>query len=774
MIEKLRENKKIWLIIAAAEILLMCLAGFFYSRREPVDISFTQDDLLYDSGEPGFYIDTTTGSQVSSPEFTLPRGMYTVTIQYEYEGLAVMNISYTDGRLVPNLSGDIQTTTSGVSVCDFKVNYGDRPMKVNGRMRGDAWDGCYLLIREIHITDSPVAMRNFLFQIALGIFILDLLLLLVLYRERLTQDKTKWREAKILILLIAFSSIPLLVDYIPAESHDIAFHLMRIEGVREGLQRGMFPVRIQPNWLGGHGYATSIFYGDLFLYIPAIIRMFGVPIQTCYQFYILLVNTATVFASYYCFSRMSNRRTGMLCAMLYTLNIYRLTCLYTRAAVGEYTAMIFLPILLYGFWKVYTKPEGSKEHGKSWLTIAFGFTGLVLTHMITCEIAALFTVLLCVVLWKKTFHKKTFLTLAKAAVALLLLNLWFLVPFLDYMQSGVYLLNASDSYTAFRIDERASFPAQLLVNAYDVTGDSTRHEVGMIDEMPQTPGVALLLVLAAWFILCAGEKNKEKEEKKQERLCVAFCLLSLLLTTYLVPFAQLVEIFPLLQLPARSIQFPWRFLSIAGIFLVWLACILFGRQEGNEKKRNLLKIGICAVACWQALTFMSEVLRDNGVLRTYQMGNMSSFEIGGGEYLPVGYDLDDYVEALTYDPAKITITEWTREEKRISVQVSNLTGEVQQVEVPYLYYKGYTAEDEGGNQLAITSGASGRISVSIPAGYQGGFTVAFHEPWYWRVSEMISLLTLLLILALSVRGTRIGNWSVVREKKHEPVIEENA
>ena len=393
MAERLRKNKKIWLVIAAMEILLVCLAGFLYSRREPVELSFTQDDLVYDSGEPGFYIDT-TGGRITTPEFTLPKGMYTVTIQYEYEGPAIMNVSYTDGRMVPELSGDIQTRSSGMSTCDFKVRYGNRPMQVNGRLRGDAWEGCYLLVRGITITDSPVALINFLFQVVVMILALDLLLLLVLYHTRLTQNREKWREAKQLALLILFGSIPLFIDYIPWGAHDISFHLMRIEGIREGLQSGMFPVRIQPGWLNGHGYAVSVFYGDLFLYIPAILRMFGISIQTCYQLYVLLVNAATVLISYFCFSRMSDKRTGMFCAALYSLNIYRLTCLYNRAAVGEYTAMIFLPLLLYGFWNVYTMDEESEEHRNSWLTIALGFTGLVLTHMITCEIAALFIIVI--------------------------------------------------------------------------------------------------------------------------------------------------------------------------------------------------------------------------------------------------------------------------------------------------------------------------------------------------------------------------------------------
>lgn len=152
---------------------------------------------------------------------------------------------------------------------------------------------------------------------------------------------------------------------------------------------------------------------------------------------------------------------------------------------------------------------------------------------------------------------------------------------------------------------------------------------------------------------------------------------------------------------------------------------------------------------------MSSVLREDGASRIYQMGNMSTLEIGGGEYLPVGYQTEDYVDDLTYDPEKVMVSEWSRQERQIRVEAVNLTGEVQQVEVPYLYYKGYTAEDEAGGRLLIVTGASGRISVSLPAGYQGSFTVGFHEPWYWRVCEGISLLMLVLILACSMKKFEI-------------------
>lgn len=756
MAERLRKNKKIWLVIAAMEILLVCLAGFLYSRREPVELSFTQDELVYDSGEPGFYIDT-TGSRITTPEFTLPRGMYTVTIQYEYEGPVVMNVSYTDGRLVPDFSGDIQTRSSGTSVCDFKNRYDNRPMQVRGRLRGDAWEGCYLLVQGITITNSPLALRNFLFQFVTVLLMIDAVCLFFLYKDRWKLTEESAKIGKALFLLALFTSIPLLVDYLPGSSHDLGFHLMRIEGIKEGLQSGMLPVKIQPNWLGGHGYAASVFYGDLFLYIPAVLRMFGVSIQSSYQFYVLLVNIFTVFASYYCFSKMSaSPKVGLFCSAVFSLNIYRLICLYNRSAVGEYTAMAFLPIILYGFWKVYTKPEDSEEHRKSWITIALGYTGVFLSHMISCEMVALFTIILCVVLWKRTFRKKTFVTLAKAAISIILLNLWFIVPLLDYLQSGTYILNDPDGYAAYRLEERASFVAQLFMNIYDAVALSASHSAGVVGDMPQTPGIAAWLLVVIWMIFYAGRKGREKSEKKAEWLCVGFCLLAVFLATDLMPYSLFARLSSIFEFPERSLQYPWRFLSVAAVFFAWLGCILMGKRSMERKKRYVFAAVVGGVACWQALTFMSMILQNSEPLRIYQEGNLSTFEVGGGEYLPLDSNTEDYIEALTYQAESIQVTEWKREGNKILVGLKNISQDAQQVEVPLLYYKGYTAEDEAGNRMEIIPGKSGRVSVSVPAGFDGRFSVEFREPWYWRITEAVSLVMFFVVVCCGLHDSPIA------------------
>ena len=111
------------------------------------------------------------------------------------------------------------------------------------------------------------------------------------------------------------------------------------------------------------------------------------------------------------------------------MNIYRLTCIYTRAAVGEYTAMTFMPLVLYGLWKLYTLPEDTEEYKNSWFTIAAGCTGIFLSHMITTEITALFVIISAVIMWRKLFRKKAIMTILKSITAVVLLNLWFFGSF---------------------------------------------------------------------------------------------------------------------------------------------------------------------------------------------------------------------------------------------------------------------------------------------------------------------------------------------------------
>ena len=335
---KVNLTKKVWFGIVVIELLLLAGATFVYSKRETVTLDYTQDDMRYDNGESGFYLDSSYDYQyIKSPQIILPKGMYTFTVEYECANRVVtrLAVQYEDSLLDADVAGYISLTDSNIVSCDFQVKYADRPIMIKARLSGDAAEEDYLLIRNVTIVSAESAMRNFAFRIARFFLLVDVFLFWYTAKERLFATEESKTYFKALWLMVLFLCIPLMVNYLFENgAQDLKFHLTRIEGIKEGLLNGAFPVKIQPFWLNDHGYATSVFYGDVFLYAPALLRIMGVSIQGAYKFYIFLMNTITVFLSCHCFSKMSNRRIGLLCAVVYSSNIYRLNDIYTIAAVG--------------------------------------------------------------------------------------------------------------------------------------------------------------------------------------------------------------------------------------------------------------------------------------------------------------------------------------------------------------------------------------------------------------------------------------------------------
>lgn len=754
MLRKIHFSKKFWLCIIIFELVFLGTVFYILHQRSPVELIYTQDDLAYDSGEAGFYLDTSYSEKyIFTPEFTLPRGFYTLEAECESRGSTRIEVVYLDGQVNSNVSDVINLSDFPNISCEFRVGYGNGMMQVRGRMAGDAAEGDYILIRNIRIVSSPITVINTLFYIVVLFLVLDILLLGICYKEHISVSEETKTHIKILIVLIVVISIPLMVDYLFNGAHDLRFHLTRIEGIKEELLNGNFPVKMQTYWLHGHGYPVSIFYGDVLLYIPAILRCFGVSIQAAYQYYVLMINIGTVFISYYCFSKMHNAKTGLICTIVFSLNIFRLYDVYTRAAVGEYTAMMFMPLVLYGMWCIYMLPEESKEHGRSWIPLTIGCVGIFLSHILSTEMTAFFMILTALILWKKTFRKKTFIVLMKSAVLTLLLTIWFLVPFLDYMMSGTYVINDISRYSPYKLESRGTFPAQLFMNRYSVMQGSTGAITGVADDMPLTVGLASMLVLAGWFVFCFG-KERDKTEKKEEYLAVFLSVLCLGMTLYFFPYTFIADKFPIVEMVVNSLQFSWRLYAVAGILLAWLLCIVLRKEWLTKKKKQVFAGVLVFIAFWQGISYMSDLLNEAVVFRVFQNGGLSTMDIVFAEYLPIDWGEDfeivDYTihfeDQLTYAEDVISVSDWHRDDGKVLVSLVNHSDQIQQMEVPLINYKGNHAFTDTGDELSITSGIANRISVLIPESYNGTIQVGFSEPWYWRLCELISLTTLFCLI----------------------------
>ena len=139
-------------------------------------------------------------------------------------------------------------------------------------------------------------------------------------------------------------------------------------------------------------------------------------------------------------------------------------------------------------------------------------------------------------------------------------------------------------------------------------------------------------------------------------------------------------------------------------------------------------------------------------------GELDSTYIGmGEEYLPVGTDSDifDKLSEVVYPGKDVEVSSAQREKDAVTFECRNRSGTDSYVDVSLLAYRYYHAVDTAAHtELPISMNDNKCIRVSIPNDYEGTIRVKFTEPLLWRVSEIVTLLSgILLLLLLGRRKT---------------------
>ena len=570
------------------------------------------------------------------------------------------------------------------------------------------------------------------------------------YQKRDAQKEKKERRHVVIfgIGVIAFlASIPYLYDGMISGA-DLTYHLQRIEGVKDGLLTGQFPVRLEPRWVFDHGYANGIFYCNLLLYFPAALRMLGFTVTESYLLYCIALNIATAAIAWYCFGKMfRDDVVGLACGGLYTLSIFRVYRLLGTGAVGEGSAFTFFPLVLYGIYLVFEGKKEEREFRNSWIVLGLGYAGLVQTHVLSCEIAALMTVLLCLVFLPKLFEKERFLKCVQGAFFALGLSLWYLVPFLDYyFTQDVKIRHAS----ARTIQERGvTFVQELQTfwNFHDTAASTTER---MQYTHPVGPG--LFLVAGVFFLLLllfleVIPRGKETEKSFAIRSAGLGCLV-LWMATDTFPWDALQTTSQTAATLVSSLQFPYRFIGWGMTFLIVVVGYLLSFFRKNQKLFYRMGLVIVMTAVATSYVYLIDVEDEStGAIHLYNRESMGFGYISGEEYLIYGTDSSALSFAKPKADEGIGISEYEKKGLRATFFCENSSDTQGTVKLPILLYKGYQASGDGGESLEITDDRSHLFGVSIPAGYSGRITVKFTEPWYWRAAELITLTVVVAFVA---------------------------
>lgn len=317
---------------------------------------------------------------------------------------------------------------------------------------------------------------------------------------------------------------------------DIYYHFQRIMGLSGNFSHGLLFSNISPMNFGKIGYGVNVFYPWLtmlpFKFTYSITGDWISSFYLALLFYFFI----SLLISHYSMKKFSgSTKLAVLFAIIYNFSNYRLIELFTRSAIAEYIASIFIPLVFLGFYEVFFKDE------KQWRDLAIGMSLIILTHVLTVFMCIMMFVLILVIFaFKLKLTKSRLLNFGKAVVSTILATTIFTVPFL-----------AEEAFQKYGVPDRQILKGQDLGQL--VVSSLTNNARRIVENNAYNIGLFLLVMIFLGAILIMKFNSLYK-------ILYGMFVVTFLLTTSLFPW----NIFQ--DTPIQVIQFPYRFLMFTTLF----------------------------------------------------------------------------------------------------------------------------------------------------------------------------------------------------------------
>lgn len=555
-------------------------------------------------------------------------------------------------------------------------------------------------------------------------------------------DRVRIIEIVALGLIAIVGSKYFTIGTIPS-GPDTGYHLERIESVAYSIRDGIFPIRLEAFYPFGYGYANGIFYCDLSFYIPGLLRVAGFSVQSAFNMFGIVCVVAGIITSFYCFKKIfENSYIAILGVILNSLAIYHNFDAVLRGGTGFLVASIFFPVLLYGYYRLFSENTEDRKYSTVWIPISVGYTGILCSHVLSLEISAIWTVVVLLTMLPRIFRRKTLLELLKALGAVTILNLWFLVPFADYyINVDVRIKNVSA-----RTIQSMGMPYDTFLVLPLSTND-------MSLQLFSTAALLLVIAFIGCWIVGVWKPYKSTGFMTLAKICAIYSLISIVLSTKYFPWDNLHSLNPLFEKVISAIQFPYRFLGYADLFAAITICAFIWcvwQYKYVWLKYALTTVTVLGILAYSVYYIEYTALQYNS-MHLYDI-TMQSGYLSGGEYTVFGTDYENirpWLSAKTSD--NVVVEDYIKKDLAADVVVANISESEGYVDVPLLYYRDYKAYASDGTQMECVSSEEYYVRTIIPAGYSGEISVKFISPWYWRVAEVIGYISWILLIVYVVR-----------------------
>lgn len=576
--------------------------------------------------------------------------------------------------------------------------------------------------------------------------------------------RCSWLIILLLALTVALVSFPLLF---PLENlDDLAFHLSRIQSIAENIQSRSAgsPFYFYPAM--GYGYAAPLCYPDLFLYLPAFLVCLGMKLTWAYKTFVLVVHVATVLIAYFSFKQIFNsQKIGVVGALLWVTIPVRLFDIYFRAAVGEYLAMTFFPLIALGVFLIFSKQKSARY---GWIAFSIGVSCVVYAHVLSVVLLLFSAPFVLVAGFFYNHSSRVLKEIGLSTLLIVLLTAAFVVPFLTFLSSETLKGSVPYAQAIHDISQTGLSFSQLSA----CTPALNTQQYNFQTQPPLGWGV---LLAAGISIVLTIYKRDKKSSRWTVLLLAAGALFALIATEYWpwflgneIPEGTLNPLGILAQA-----QFSSRFLSLACFFIILAVCaalLAWKPQKTVAKTGVLLALGLICVletaASMPLYLKTQEFFQASGQTKysfplpaaeckTPQDVRDSWNAIMGAEYVSGSAYAPEELDGRIATTGSASASSFTRETPTtfsVYVDGGDAGGTVR---LPVLYYKRCQIVSTDTPSVELKKNENNvDMELIVPANVQSVVHIAFVQPALWTVARWISFLTLAVLVAWGIHACK--------------------
>ena len=654
---------------------------------------------------------------------SLRKGNYNIGIGYVADAAANVEISldndtYLFDELPASLDGESRSY-------EFEIKTGtDRGRIDFSYPSGSGFKLAYITVS----SDKPLYYDGLIFGIIMILLIPAVWAGVYFYRH-----STHKAALIVTVVLVIIQILPFILKPGLHMGTDTRVQMMRMEGVYYGLLDGQFPVVIYPEWNNSYGQ-LGVLYPNVFLYIPAVFRLWGMSqLGACklYLFIIICASAAIALGS----ARTIFKKQWQIILTVSVIcldNMRLLDMLGDGRIGGALLAEMFYPLVIAGLIELFY------HNRNKWFLLAYGIAGVFCCHVVSATLVCIFVLVFAACSYRKLTEKGTIRAVANAVL----------------LFSGLVLGTAAMFLKFYFTDW-----GQGNLRWKDFT--STLWPRGRIyDDIIWL--YAFLLVFICLICAMRVILRKRYDLFRGSFVTSSFICAVLLLwmSTKAFPWKALCRI-PAVGYYTDMLQDSYRFVTLMVCFLAFciprlMDFVELSVEETRQKQSRMVAMSCVLIAVSCAVSYISLYYDffSNNQNMLYYDPVIGEIESVSEDYLPSGTQTEWYTSDTGYisDEAGVSSLAYERQGTYVYYSYTN-SSEGAYVEFPRFYYDGYIARDEMEDEVEVVKGDRNRTRVYLKkTDTPAVIRMWYHVPWYMTLAVSLSLsLWVCSIMVLSIR-----------------------